>query len=52
VYYQKVKGERDYGTEVEVTAGLNGDEALIINPPSALLEGTMVRSIAVQQQQK
>ena len=49
VRYQKVKVERDYGTEIEIVAGLNGDEALVVNPTSDLLEGKPVRAVAAQQ---
>ena len=34
---------RDYGTEVEVLTGLNGDENLIINPPDSIISGQPVR---------
>ncbi len=33
----------DYGAEVEVVAGLTGDESLIVNPPDSLLPGQAVR---------
>jgi RND family efflux transporter MFP subunit len=34
---------RDFGNEVEVVAGLKGDESLIINPPDSLVSGETVR---------
>jgi RND family efflux transporter MFP subunit len=34
---------RDYGTEVEVVAGLGSDEAVVLNPPDALFEGQAVQ---------
>jgi len=34
---------RDFGTEVEVIAGLNGDETVIVNPPDSLLSNATVR---------
>lgn len=34
---------RDYGTEVEVVAGLNGDESVIANPPDFIVSGEEVR---------
>jgi RND family efflux transporter MFP subunit len=34
---------RDYGSEVEVLTGLNGDENLIVNPPDSLVSGQQVR---------
>jgi multidrug efflux pump subunit AcrA (membrane-fusion protein) len=52
VRYQKVKIERDYGTEVEISSGLNGDESLVVNPTNALQEGIQVRAIAVPPKEK
>ena len=34
---------RDFGNEVEVVAGLNGDEAVVVNPPDSLVSGQTVR---------
>jgi len=34
---------RDFGTEVEVVAGLNGDETVIVNPPDSLVPNATVR---------
>ena len=39
----------DFGSEVEVVAGLNGDESIVINPPDSLVSGEAVR--VTQQQQ-
>ena len=33
----------DFGNEVEVVAGLNGDESIVINPPDSLVSGQQVR---------
>jgi len=33
----------DFGSEVEVVAGLNGDESIIANPPDSLVSGEEVR---------
>ena len=33
----------DFGTEVEVVSGLNGDESIIVNPPDSLVSGQQVR---------
>ena len=33
----------DFGSEVEVVAGLNGDESIIVNPPDSLVSGEPVR---------
>jgi RND family efflux transporter MFP subunit len=37
---------RDFGTEVEVTSGLDGSETVITNPPDSLLDGEAVRVVA------
>ena len=34
---------RDFGSEVEVLTGLNGDEQLIVNPPDSIVSGQPVR---------
>jgi RND family efflux transporter MFP subunit len=34
---------RDYGTEVEVVSGLDGNEKVITNPPDSLVDGQEVR---------
>ncbi len=34
---------RDFGSEVEVLTGLNGDENLIVNPPDSIVSGQPVR---------
>jgi RND family efflux transporter MFP subunit len=34
---------RDFGTEIEVLAGLKGDESVVINPPDSLTNGEPVR---------
>jgi multidrug efflux pump subunit AcrA (membrane-fusion protein) len=52
VRYQKVKIERDYGTEVEISSGLNGDESLVVNPTHDLQERMQVRAMAVPPQEK
>jgi RND family efflux transporter MFP subunit len=39
----------DFGSEVEVVAGLNGDENVIINPPDSVTEGETVRIAQTQQ---
>jgi hypothetical protein len=33
----------DFGSEVEVVAGLTGNEAVIMNPPDSLTSGQTVR---------
>ncbi len=37
---------RDLGTEVEVVAGLKGDEAVVLNPSDSLTQGQQVRVAA------
>lgn len=34
---------RDFGNEVEVLTGLNGDEHLVVNPPDSIVSGELVR---------
>jgi RND family efflux transporter MFP subunit len=34
---------RDYGSEVEVTAGLTGNESIIANPPDSIVDGQQIR---------
>ena len=34
---------RDFGAEVEVVAGLNGSESIIVNPPDSIVAGEEVR---------
>jgi RND family efflux transporter MFP subunit len=39
---------RDFGTEIEVLAGLQGDESVVINPPDAIMNGETVRLTQTQ----
>jgi RND family efflux transporter MFP subunit len=41
---------RDFGTEVEVVAGLNGNETIIDNPPDSVESGQVVRVHAAPEQ--
>jgi RND family efflux transporter MFP subunit len=41
-HFQKVTLGQDYGTTVEVVAGLNGDEQIIANPGERIAEGVAV----------
>jgi hypothetical protein len=36
---------RDFGTKVEISSGLRGDEAIVINPPDSLISGQAVRVV-------
>ena len=42
VHYRDVKMGRDFGKTIEIVSGLEGNEALIINPTTDLLEGAKV----------
>jgi RND family efflux transporter MFP subunit len=42
----------DYGAEVEVVAGLSGDEQVIMNPPDSILSGQQVRVVTPQNTQQ
>ncbi|MCC5668704.1 efflux RND transporter periplasmic adaptor subunit [Nostoc sp. CHAB 5784] len=46
VHYQKVAVGRDYGTEVEITSGLTGNESLIATPTVDDTEGLRVQPVA------
>ena len=37
---------RDFGTEVEIASGVNGDETVVVNPPDSLVDGQVVRVAA------
>ena len=45
IHFQPVVIGRDYGKEMDVTSGLNGDETLVASPNLALQEGMTVRTI-------
>ncbi|MEH1923623.1 efflux RND transporter periplasmic adaptor subunit [Nostoc sp.] len=49
VHYQKVAVGRDYGTEVEITSGLTGNESLIATPTVDETEGLRVQPVAQSQ---
>jgi RND family efflux transporter MFP subunit len=34
---------RDFGTDVEIVSGLQGDESIVVNPPDSLISGAPVR---------
>jgi RND family efflux transporter MFP subunit len=42
IHFQKVALGRDYGSEVEVTQGLQGTETLVVNPSDSVREGVKV----------
>jgi len=39
---------RDFGTEIEIVAGLKGDEWVVLNPPDSLTNGSIVRVAETQ----
>ena len=43
VYAQKVSVGRDFGTDVEITNGLKGDESVVTNPGVRLADGVEVQ---------
>ncbi|HZC86278.1 MAG TPA: efflux RND transporter periplasmic adaptor subunit [Steroidobacteraceae bacterium] len=42
---------RDFGTEIEVLAGIGPNDTLVVNPPDSLADGAQVRIQAAQPQQ-
>ena len=44
VHLQPLTIGRDYGTETEVIAGLQGDETVVVNPGDDVQEGALVRA--------
>jgi RND family efflux transporter MFP subunit len=49
VHLQKVEVGRDYGTETEVLAGLQGGEEVIVNPTDSIREGVAVKPASSQE---
>jgi hypothetical protein len=43
VHLQKVTVGRDFGTEMEITDGLTGNEQIVTNPGARLVEGVEVQ---------
>ncbi len=41
-----VTAGRDYGSDVEIVAGLTGSERVVVNPPDSLVDGAPVRVVA------
>jgi RND family efflux transporter MFP subunit len=41
-HLQTITVGRDFGTEVEVVSGLQGDESIVVNPPDSLISGSPV----------
>ena len=40
-----VTAGRDFGSDVEISAGLAGDERVVVNPPDSLVDGVAVRVV-------
>ena len=45
IHFQKVVLGRDYGTEVDITSGLTGNEQILVNPTVDQTEGMRVRPV-------
>ena len=45
VHFKNVRVGNDFGNEVEVVTGLNGDEQVIVNPPDSLVDGEQVQIV-------
>ncbi|MFN7929005.1 MAG: efflux RND transporter periplasmic adaptor subunit, partial [Blastocatellia bacterium] len=43
IHVQKIEVGRDYGKDIEIIGGLQGDETIITNPSDAMHEGTRVQ---------
>ena len=41
---------RDFGTEIEVLAGIGPNDTLVVNPPDSIADGTQVRIQPAQPQ--
>jgi multidrug efflux pump subunit AcrA (membrane-fusion protein) len=50
VRYRHVQLGRDFGTEIEVVSGLQGDETVIVHPGDALAEGQVVQPVSPKKQ--
>lgn len=48
IHYHPIQVGRDYGTQIEVTSGLNTNESILANPRVDLVEGTKVRTVAAR----
>jgi hypothetical protein len=46
VHFKKVDLGQDFGSEVEIVGGLNGDEQIIANPGERVVEGVAVSAAA------
>ena len=46
IHFQKIVPGNDFGTEIEVTSGLKGDERIVSNPGEQVAEGVLVSPVA------
>src|SRR5260370_20330610 len=46
VHFQKVQPGRDYGIDLEILSGLQGNEEVAVNPGDSVKEGVIVRPAA------
>lgn len=46
IHFQKIELGRDFGTSIEVSSGLKGDEQVVTNPGEQLAEGVPVTAVA------
>jgi RND family efflux transporter MFP subunit len=44
IHFQKIVPGRDFGTEIEISSGLKGDEKVVANPGEQLTEGIAVNA--------
>jgi RND family efflux transporter MFP subunit len=49
VHFQKVAIGRDFGTEVEITSGLQGNEQLVVNPTDDVSQGVKVKAVPAKE---
>jgi RND family efflux transporter MFP subunit len=52
IHFQKIVPGRDFGTEIEVSSGLKGDERIVANPGEQLAEGIEVTAETQKQEEQ
>jgi HlyD family secretion protein len=52
IHMQPVEIARDFGTRVELNDGVQGGETIVLNPPSALEDGSKVETIDQSSEQQ
>jgi len=43
VELREIRVGHDFGSDIEIVAGLNGNESIIVNPPDSIVSGQSVR---------